>query len=277
MKRILTFLTIMLVAFALVIPVPAQAVSQYFRAEVYSWDGTQSFDGKPKLTLLTSGVRYWVTAINTSTLETLYESDGTTSLTNPVTSTNYASDTVGEDKISFWVDPTDSSADRYVDLYVVGTDGFFTLIENFDKYQHTVILDKSPGKTHHGIYRTAVISGTTEVDTEVDFPYDSLVINFVAEVITVDTGASNDINVGLDTSAAGDIDGFIANADLTTAGYVTQSATNMGDLIDDGTSQAIVYGIAGTVEQTMSYAGDSAANSTGVANIHYWFNYSPLH
>ena len=275
MKRIFKIFTVALMIFALTVPI-ASAEIQKMTASVYSWDGKMTTDGKPELTLLESGVRFWVCAIDTSTLETLTEHDSTTSLTNPVTSTNFASDTVCADKVQFQVDPTDATSDRYVDLYVVDTNGgYFTFVENFDKYQRTIVIDERPGVIHHGVYRTAVIASNTEVDTEIEWDYDTFIYNVVPEIITVDSGRA--IDVGIDTSSSGDIDGFVDGASLTTAGYPTQSATTKGDLIDDGTSDSLAYAIDGTDEQTFSYAGDSTANDTGVVNIHYMFSVIPKH
>jgi len=277
MKRLIAFFVI--IAIVLVMVIPAHAESQKMWAKVYSWDGTMTVDGKPNLTLLTSGVRYWVCAIDTSTLETLYEYDTPgTSLTNPVTSTNFASDTVGQDMVAFTVDPTDATNDRYVDLYVVTTSGYFAFVENFDKYTHTVIIDARHGVVHHGMYRTDAISGSTEIDTEVDFPYDSHIYNVFIEVLTADTAGQNcGVEVGIDTSVSGDVDGFVNSANLGSTGYVTQSASNKGAFIDDGTSDSLVYSIDGTDEQTLCYAGDSASNASGVVNIHYLFSTTPQH
>jgi len=286
MRKFFKMIATAMLVFALIVPV-ANAELQDMKATVYSWDGKISTDGKPVLTKLTSGVRFWVCAINTSTLETLYEHtdlDGQamTSLTNPITSTNFASDTVCGDKIRFKVDPTDSADDRYVDLYVVDTNGgYFAFVENFDKYHHTVVIDERPGVVHHGVYRSAVITSTTEVDTEIDFDYDTFIHNVFVEIVTVETAQSGGVgvgvDVGLDTSSSGDVNGFVDGSDLTSSGYPTQSATVKGALIDDGTSDSLAYAIDGTDEVELCYAGDSTGNALGVVNIHYMFSVIPKH
>lgn len=122
MKRFKLF-TLILAAFALLAAVPAQAALQDMWAYVYKWDGKMSSDGKPVLTRLTSGVTFKVLAQNSDTAETLYYYKGSTALTNPVTTTNFAANTVCNDQVRFRVDPTDTTYDRYVDLIVVDTNG----------------------------------------------------------------------------------------------------------------------------------------------------------
>lgn len=280
MKRIFTIFAALMLVFALIVPA-AHADIKSYKATVYSWDGKINVDGTPVLTKLTSGVRFWVCAIDASTLETLYEHqdlDGSayTSLTNPVTSTNFASDTVCGDMVRFRTDPTDSSADTYVDLYVVDTNGgYFAFVENFSPSNQTIVIDERPGVLHHGVYRTGVLATTAETDSEVDFDYDTFIHNVWIEVIT--TAANTLVDVGIDTSVSGDVDGFVDGTPMTTAGYPTQSATYKGALIDDGTSDSLAYAIDGTDEQTMCYAMNSATAATGVVNVHYMFTVIPTH
>jgi len=273
MHKFRNFIIALLAVF--VFAIPAQAVQQDMWAYVYKWEGGMNADGTLVLTRLADSVRFWVQAEGSDTLETLYEFDDSanTSLTNPVSVANFESATVCNDRIAFSVDPTDSTNDRYVDLFVVMQDGgFMAFVENFDKYTHSVVIDARPGVEHHGAYRSAVIVSTTEVDTEVDFAYDTIVRAVTAEIITVDTGALCNIDVGIDTSVSGDVDGFIDGIDLTTAGFVDNTITTVGDLLDDGTDiEPVGYAIDSTDEQTLCYAGDSTGNSTGVVMIHYWF------
>lgn len=258
----------LVVAFAL----PAQAEMRKMWAQAYKWEGGMDADGTMTLTKLNDSVRFWVQAVSADTLETLYEYDdpSNTSLDNPITVANFEDATVCNGLIAFNVDPTDAN-DKAVDLYVVMQDGgFFVFVEDFDENQHTIVIDARPGVEHHGIYRTAVISSTTEVDTEVDFSYDTVVRAVTVEIITEDAGTT--VDIGIDTSAAGDVDGFVDGISLATAGFVDNTLTTVGEYLDDASDADIVgYPIDGTDEQTMCYAGESTTNNTGVIMIHYWF------
>ncbi len=275
MKRLLTFITAFLVMVSF--SFPAQAEMRDMKAYVYKWEGGMNADGTQILTRLTSGVRFWVQAVGADTLETLYEfQDLSTSLTNPVSSANFASSTVCNDMVQFSVDPTDAVNDAAVDVYVVLTDGGFTaFVEDFDRNTHTIVVDARPGIKHHGMYRTPVLVYGASSDTEVDFAYDTIVHAVTAEIITTDgtdnvTGTSNVSNT-VDIGTADDPNGFVDGISLTTAGFVDNTITTVGELLDDGTTTDIVgHKIDGTDEQTLHFAIDSGA-STGVVMIHYWF------
>ncbi len=270
MKRFWKLLLALALVAAFVIP--AHAVNRDMWAYVYKWEGGTNADGTMILTRLNDSVRFWVQAVGADTLETLYEYDdpANTSLTNPITVAKFEDNAVCNDMVAFNVDPTDTN-DIAVDLYVVMQDGgFFAFVEDFDENQHAVVIDARPGVEHHGAYRTAVIDSTTEIDTEVDFSYDTIVRAVTAEIITIDAGTT--VDVGIDTSTAGDVDGFVDGISLATAGFVDNTLTTVGDYLDDASDADIVgYPIDGTDEQTLCYAGESTTNNTGVVMIHYWF------
>ena len=291
MKRF-KLITLALAAFCLIIAAPAQAALQDMWANVYTWDGKMNVDGKPVLTRLTSGVTFKVLAVDSDTAETLYYYGGSTSLTNPVTTTSFASDTICKDRVAFRVDPTDATSDRYVDLIVVNTDGgYSTFVENFDKYQHTIVLDQRPNVVHQGTIWFGA-SSTSEIDTGIDFHADVFVQDVRVEVVTVASAISIDVGI-LSSGTGGDADGFRANVLLTTAGYVADTA-----FITDGTNidfvPASTYGVLlvtaitgsdvtasaggksihgylidGTSTSSLTYTMNS---TTGAGYLHYWFN-----
>jgi hypothetical protein len=293
MKRFKLF-TLVLAAFALLIAAPAQAALQDMWADVYTWDGRMNTDGKPVLTHVTSGITFKVLAVDTTTAETLYYpfSQAMTSLTNPVSTTNFASDTVCGDKVAFRVDPTDATNDRYVDLMVVNTVGGFTaFVENFDKYQHTIVIDQRLGIMHQG---TIWFGGKSiETDTGIDFTGKTMIHDMRVEVHTVASAAT--ISVGLlSTGTGGDDDGFLDDVLLTAAGFVADTgvitagtsadytaASTYGALLyksvtgTDGTATSNIGGktYLGYVHDGTSTGGLSyyASSTTGAGYIHYWF------
>lgn len=256
MKRFKLF-TLILAAFALLAAVPAQAALQDMWAYVYKWDGKMSSDGKPVLTRLTSGVTFKVLAQNSDTAETLYYYKGSTSLTNPVTTTNFAANTVCNDQVRFRVDPTDSTYDRYVDLIVVDTNGGYTaFIEDFDKYTHSIIIDERPNIMHHGIIWFDATT-TDETDTGIDFLADTMIHDVRVEVVT--TASAKTLDVGLlSTETSGDADGFRDGVLLTTEGYVADTGVVTAGTTIDWTA-ASTYGAL----LYKSIAGSDAVASGG--------------
>ena len=268
MKRFKLF-TIVLAAIALFMAAPAQAALQDMWADVYTWDGKMNTDGKPVLTHRTSNVTFQVLAVGTTTEETLYYpfNPAMTSLTNPVTTTNFASDTVCADKVAFRVDPTDATSDRYVDLLVVYTEGGYTaFVEDFDKYQHTIIIDARPGIMHQGSVWFGAAT-TSEVNTGITFMPDTFIHDVRIQVGTVASAIS--IDVGVSTV---DPDGFRANVLLTAAGYVADTGviTNgtTADYTAASTYGALLYtsitGSDASVSQGgRSYLGHVVSTTTG--------------
>jgi hypothetical protein len=294
MKRFKLF-TLVLAMLTFVIAAPAQAVLQDMWADVYTWNGQQSLDGKPVLTKKTSNITYKVLAINTTTAETLYyyNTPAMTSLTNPVTAAVFASDTISKDRIQFSVDPTDATNDRYVDLLVIDLVGGFTaFVENFDKYTHTIVIDERYGIQHHGSIWFGAGSLSVQ-DTGIHFIAGSLIQDVRVEVVTAGSGLSVDIGI-LAAATGGDTDGFRANVLLTTTGWVADTG-----VITDGTTidwtAASTYGallykaITGTDAVVSaggrSYLGHIITSETSAGNlvygqsttdttggfIHYWF------
>ncbi len=278
MKRILAFLTIMLVAFALVIPAPAQAEFRDFWARVYSWDGTTNLDGKPNVTRLSTGVTYKVLATGSDTAETLYyyDNQANTSLTNPVTTSNFASDSISRDQIQFRTDPTDGNDDR-VDLMVINTDGGgYVFYEDFNYIDdHTIIIDESPGRMHNGVIwftMQSTASTATEQDTGIVFRYDTVILSMTLEIVTTQTGGQ--LNVGTKSGGTNaDIDGFVYRMATSTGGFPDNTITTVGDLLDDGTDiDPFGYTILSANEQDLTYITYAATGAlTGAGYIHYMY------
>ncbi len=287
------FLTVIM---ALSFVVPSHAALQDMWAYVYKWTGGMDADGKMALTRLTSGVTFKVLAHGSNTAETLYvyDSAALTSLTNPITTANFASATVCNDRVAFRVDPTDTTDDRYVDVIVVDTAGGYTaFIEHFDKYQHTIVIDERPNVIHHGMIWFGA-STTSEVNTGIAWQVNTFIQDVRVEVVTVASAISIDVGLGPSASTGGATAGFRANVLLTAAGYVDDTAvitagasvdyypaTTYGTLL----YTAITGGGAATTDNGgktwLGYAYSSATttpyliyqmnSTTGAGYLHYWF------
>jgi len=254
MKRFKLF-TLALAAVFFLIAVPAQAVLQDMQASVYKWEGGMGSDGKAVLTKIDSGITFDVLAVNSNTRETLYYPGKTTSLTNPVTTTNFASTSVSNKRVAFRVDPTDASTDRYVDVIVTDTNGGYSVfVENFDKYTHTIVIDERPNVLHHGImWFTYAAGSATAIDTGVNFLPKTFIQDVRVEVITVDSAET--INVGTADTAAG----FRSGVLLTTAGFVADT----GVITAGSTLDYYAASTYGTLLVTAITGGDAVATGGG--------------
>lgn len=307
-KRLFTFLAAIALACAMI--APAQADFHDYWADVYTWDGRMSLDGKPVLTKATSGITYVVMAINEiDDLETLYyyNNDAYTSLANPVTGTNFASDTISGDRVAFRCDPTDSTSDRYVDLIVVDQAGGYTaFIEDFDYYTHSIIIDERMNVRHHGVAFIYTTTSSTETDTGIDFDDTTIIDKMMIEVGTAfPTNCAISVGI-LSTGTNGDADGFIVSEGLATVGWndplrsgvdltsYSVTSSEQGGIINDpsaGTWLAHIFAgtgdtetllaesiyypsqllIHGTWENSLTYILPLIAADTGWGMIHFWF------
>lgn len=195
-------------------------------AQVYSWDGTITADGRLELTKVTSGITFVVMMRNSSaTLETLYlynnDAMVTTGMANPVTGTSYTAATVCGDMVSFRVDPTETT-DTYVDLIVVNqAGGYSAFVEDFSEYKHSIIIDQRPNVRHHGCAWIVTTGSSAETDTGIDFPDDCIIDKMMVEIGTAFAGGTTPLmEVGILSSGTnGDPNGFIEQCSLATAGY----------------------------------------------------------
>lgn len=291
MRKLFTLFLSLLVAVMLVCPM-AHADTKDMWAQVYKLKNTNI--GDPELEEITTGITFEVLQRNSDTRETLtvFADNTSTSLTNPVTTANFASATVCKGKVQFRVDPGEAG-DRYVDLKVVNTDGgYYAFIEDFDQYQHKIILNETTGNPHHGCIWFGA-SDNSETDTGVDFLADTFIHDVWVEVVTVD--ATETIDVGLlSTETAGDANGLRAAVSVATAGFIKDTAviTN-GSNIDYtaastygallvtaitgsdavatcGGKSYIGHVVTGTNAKSLTYTG-SAGSDTAAGYIHYFF------
>ncbi len=228
-KKLLKIVTALMLVLILVSPV--QAGSKDMWAQVYSWDGSINASGRLEVTPIATGVIFQVLKTTTGLMETLTEyGDSTaTSLTNPVSTTNYALGTVMKSAgvLSFRVDPTDAG-DENVDLIVVDTaGGYTTFVEDFNRYDHTIVIDERPDVTHIAMVPVFFLAGGTEVDTGIDFDYNTLIHDVKAEVTVVDAGETIDIGT-LSGGTAGDANGFRSLVSVAATGIPTDTAVITG-------------------------------------------------
>src|SRR3989304_2953414 len=99
-RFIMTFAALCILA-----AVPAQAAFVDMWANVYKWTGGMTADGNMALTRVSSGITFKVLAVDSDTAETtyVYANKAMTSLTNPITTANFASSTVCNDRVAFRV------------------------------------------------------------------------------------------------------------------------------------------------------------------------------
>jgi hypothetical protein len=273
------FALIALIAFSL----PVYATNYDYTAQVFKKGATSR--GGIDLTPITSNVTFKVLTINSDTAATItrFGDNAGTSVTNPVTTTNFASPTVCNAKVQF---RTTAST---VDLIVVDTNGGFSaFVEDFSPNTHSIVIDETPGIMHHGVIWFGT-SNNVVTDTEVNFLPDTEISDVIVEVVTADPGMT--LNVGTNDTAAG----FCNGTSMTSTGYIADTgvitdgtnidyvaASKLGSLIAttiDGTDTAATVGgvtrkkhvvtTAGT-DDDLQYTGSSSSD-TAAGYIHYWF------
>jgi len=309
MRKLLTFVLAIALVFSFAMTTHAGFKDMW--AQVYSWDGTLTADGRMELTKVTSGITYVVMMRNSiATPETLYyyQSDAMTSLANPVTGTNYTAAAVGHDMVRFRVDPAETN-DTYVDLIVVDQAGGYTaFVEDFTEYKHSIIIDERPNVRHHGVAFILTTTSSTECDTGIDFDDVTIIDDMAIEVGTAfPTNTAIDVGI-LSTGTNGDADGFIDGEGMGTQGWnllceggvdltvpVFSSGGEMGCLLNEpkfgtflgnftvGSSDTEAGGvyqgvylrrnlvIHGSWENSLSYKLPLIAANTGWGMIHFWF------
>lgn len=267
----------------------AEARWDKYEIEVYAWRGTgipsqlTSLDHRRGLDSSGSAeaqITYKVLYRNTDTAASIASNYVGTSKTNPVTTTVFSSS--GNRKIRFWINRNvDSNADgdwdedddyyspSGVDLIVTDVRGGYTATAEdvVANKTHTLIIDERPNILHSGvIWFDATAS---EVDTGIDFEYDTIIKSVSVEVLTVSDGGTLDVGLLSD-----DPDGFFDGLELTILGYRydsggTPGATTaqVGDLL--GTSERTYdHVIEGSGSQSLTYTGSSAV---GAGYLHYEF------
>jgi hypothetical protein len=257
MKKFLS--VIFMIALVLGVSMSADAAVRHFTAEVVAVDDTGTE------TPITSGIGYQVLAVDSDTEETLGSDKLMTSKTNFVTSTVF--DT--QDKIDFWCDPTDSD-DVAVDLLVWDNNGGYTVfIEDFryDKH-HKVVIDKTTGGIKMGRVPYECQTVSTEVDTGIDFNYDSAILAADIEVVT---GVDANLDVGLlSTEGSGDADGLLDYFRIASAGYVAHTIGSSGALMDSTDFYMNGHRVTGANAKSLCYTC-SATDADGAGYIYYRF------
>lgn len=193
-------------------------------ANVYRWDGSMSDDGLMQVSRITSGITFVVLQRNsTVTMETLYQYGRktliTTGMAQPVTGTSFAATAVCDDKVAFAVDPGEAG-DTYVDLIVVDQAGGYTAIVNdFNQYKHTIVIDERPLKKHWGAAWLITTATSTEVDSGIELARPSIIHDLKIQVCTAFASTAV-VHVGLAAAGTnGDIDGFIHGEQVATQGW----------------------------------------------------------
>lgn len=260
MNKIKVWILALLLVFAFA--VPAHAEYQDMWASVYKNTGKLKADGAYELEKVTTGVTYKVLAVDSNTAETLYAYGDPllTSKTNPITTTVFATD----GKIAFRVDPTDSTNDRYVDLLVTLSNGYSAVVKDFDRYQHSIVIDARPNTLHHGLIWFSG-STTNQTVTGVTFGAYTNISKVGLEVITALSGQT--ISIGTGAAATG----FINKELLTNTGFITTSGASTGSLLGSGSAyQWYNQGYTITSSTSLTYSV-SSTTGTPAGYIHYWF------
>ena len=142
--------------------------------------------------------------------------------------------------------------------------------ENKSQAQHPppVNKDQRPNVQHHGIIW--FLGTGSEVDTGIDFDYDTAVQAVRVEVVTADTGGSPTLDVGtLSGGTAGDLDGFCDGIVTDTAGYITEVFATRGALLDDDTDIYMMgHVVKSADEQCLTY---TSSGTVGAGYIHFYF------
>jgi len=268
MKRL--WLTIFAIVLAFTLAAPAQAEFQDMWAKVYKWTGEMNSDGSAKLTAVTTGITFQILAKDSNTQETLYVygSNAYTSLTNPVSTANYASTSYCKGQVQFRVDPTDTTYDRYVDVIVTDTNGGFTkFVEDFDKYTHTIVIDERPNVLHHGLIPFRAIY-STETSTGVNFLAGTKIKSVQLEVVTGQSARGLSVGRGGANNHS-----FINRETLANTGYITTSFASTGTDLSDASSRDYPNGYTFTTDTAMYTLSSGATSTTPKGYIHYYFSY----
>lgn len=186
-----------------------------FRYKIGVYDSSLGGEQLSANNQITSEVLAFVYTTGTKTLATLYSDAKRTSLANPITRTQFASD----DMLKFY------AAAGTVDIVLAHSDGSIGKYGSVTPSVKSVRLDRS------GVDKCLIVafsaSDNDETDTEVDLPYNVVIYDAAVEVVTAD--ATETLNIGLLSSeSGGDADGILASVPMTTAGYLPAFDTVAG-------------------------------------------------
>jgi len=269
---------------------PSFAGYDHYVINVYSDQGSTT-TAKAHTSEIT-GITYYVFDAGTTTASTIYSDAGTTSKTNPITTTVFDVD----GKIDFYI--ADSSTS--VDIVVVDTDGgFTTFLDGATTSIRTCTIDERPGVLHHGMVWFFGTTSSTEVDTGVVFKIPTLINNVIVEVITGGTtGCLIDIGQGTGGTNA-DVNGYIDGQTISNTGWFNpreaanslmglSSASDTYIIVDSPLGALLGTQVAGTLfvdgqrimwdaiitssgQDNLTYIFPTVGASTGYGFIHYFF------
>jgi hypothetical protein len=266
---------------------PALALTGYYDywATVYKLTNTNY--GTDNLTAVTTGVTFQVLGASSNTASTLYVygKDSLTSLTNPITTTYYATVGTCDGMVKF------RGTSSTYDVIVTDTAGGYTAVmKAFSPYMHKIVIDERINVLHHGIipYNMATASA---VATGITFPINTFIQDVRVEVIDVGTAATT-LAVGTTGTAAA----FRTGVLLSTAGFIADTGvitngTSAGDYTPASTygsylytaitgSDVLLVGLGGrsyigyitTGATGLTYTASSADGASKGGYIHYWFS-----
>ena len=165
---------------------------------------------------ITTGCYVFVYDAGTKTLATIYSDGLRTSLANPITRSQYATDT----RIKFY-----GAASSY-DLFIAHSEGHVCRKAGVTPNTHSVVLD-TDGLDKCVVFPMIYNSGGTETDTGLDLPKLCKVYDVAIEVVTTDATETVDLGL-LSSETAGDADGFMAALSVASTGYFQGYATTVG-------------------------------------------------
>lgn len=157
---------------------------------------------------LTSGVYVFVYDAGTKTLSTIYSDRKRTAKTNPISRTQFATDT----QVLFY------GPNSTYDIFLAHSDGSVASYYAVTPLTHRLPLARS-GSDKVLVFPMVFNSGGTETDTGLTLPLKSHVYDVAVEVVTVDATETVDIGL-LSSGTGGDADGFIAGLSVATAGFI---------------------------------------------------------
>lgn len=163
---------------------------------------------------ISTGIYTLVFDAGTKTLATLFSDSVRTSLTNPISRSQYD----GDGKLAFF------AAAESVDIFYAHSDGSIGFQAGVSSTQHSLLLDRSGSDK---IFVIPFTAAAAETDSGVDLPIGTLVKDAKIFVRTLDAGETLDVGL-LSSETAGDADGFLDGISINLAGWVEPTAFTVG-------------------------------------------------